>query len=141
MSKEIENNQGEPVLPLSERKIILFYRIAFVITLIAIVFLALASSSQLTFIPDFSDKIKHFIAFLVLTFLADKSFVEGRYIMVKVLGLFTFGLLIEWAQSFTSYRYTEWNDVVADVVGIGCYWVSIFIFNAQNKRLKKPPEA
>ncbi len=141
MSKEIENNQGEPILPLSERKITLFYRIAFVITLIAIVFLALASSSQLTFIPDFSDKIKHFIAFLVLTFLADKSFMEGQYVMVKVLGLFTFGLLIEWAQSFTSYRYTEWYDVVADVVGIGCYWVIIFIFNAQNKRLKKPPEA
>lgn len=127
-------------MSLSERKIILFYRIAFVITLIAIVFLALASSSQLTFIPDFSDKIKHFIAFLVLTFLADKSFMEGRFVVVKTLALLAFGLLIEWAQSYTSYRDAEWGDLIADLVGISSYWVFVAIVKFQKIRLGKRPE-
>ena len=36
----------------------------------------------------------------------------------SVFGLMLYGMLIEWLQGMTGYRYAEWGDVFAN--GLGC---------------------
>ena len=69
-----------------------------------------------------SDKIAHLIAFFVLIFLADYSYTPSSNKIAKTLWLLMFGLLIEIAQYYTSWRSAEWQDLLADLIGILLYW-------------------
>jgi VanZ family protein len=62
------------------------------------------------------DKSNHVLAFGVLAMLGCLAY-PGRIVPV-LSGSILYGGLIEVLQSFTSYRFAEWADVVADTIGV-----------------------
>lgn len=91
----------------------------------------------------FSDKIKHFIAYFILTVLLKFAlhFQEKYDISLKVCGLITlgiigfYGLLDEIHQYFIPGRYCEFYDWVANILGglIGVILVGLFIRKNQER--------
>lgn len=68
------------------------------------------------------DKLTHFTAFAALT-LWFLGAVHTRQTPHVLLALTCYGVLIEYLQSLTPYRYAEFADVLADVGGIGAGWL------------------
>lgn len=66
---------------------------------------------------DVWDKAQHALAFVLLGGLGLWAYAtsSGRI----VLGLLAYGALIEVVQSFTGWRYGDWQDWLADAVGVG----------------------
>lgn len=58
----------------------------------------------------------HALAFFVLGLLGLRAFPEPTWRVTT--GLLGYGALIEVLQGMTSYRTAEWNDLLADGVGI-----------------------
>ena len=67
------------------------------------------------------DKVNHIGAFLVLSLLADYSYLARSALVLKGIVLLGFGLLIEGLQYWVGYRYFEIADLVADGGGILLY--------------------
>lgn len=67
------------------------------------------------------DKANHLLAFAVLAWLGCQAF--PRRTAAALLGLLAYGALIEVLQSFTPYRFAEWNDVWADGMGLLAGWL------------------
>lgn len=65
------------------------------------------------------DKANHSIAFAALTFTACLAFPKPwRSVWIVVLGMLAFGAAIEVVQAFVPGRSCEWQDLLADGVGI-----------------------
>ena len=64
------------------------------------------------------DKVIHASAFFVLSFLLNRSSSSIKKRIRNVSALLLFGIFIEIAQSFTTYRTPSLYDVIADLVGI-----------------------
>lgn len=65
---------------------------------------------------DWWDKAQHALAFLVLGLLAFGSYpTSTRRLLI---GLLFYGAAIEFAQAITGWRYGDWQDWVADGVGL-----------------------
>lgn len=62
------------------------------------------------------DKSNHSLAFACLMILAGKAYPVRNVLTFP--GLILYGGLIEVSQSLTSYRYAEWGDIFADVLGL-----------------------
>jgi VanZ family protein len=92
---------------------------------LAINILALSPAPYLPEIFNWWDKAQHAIAFAVLAVLAVLAYPEGskRRIAFLLIGQ---GVLIEVLQYFSGYRYGDWQDAVADGVGVlvGMFGVS-----------------
>ncbi len=102
--------------------------------LIAIVYsivLAIASlikidfGSLISLAPSFTDKIYHFIAYSLFTWLWFNVFFykqnqsKNKAFFIVALLAFTFGMVIEVLQSeITSTRVFELNDILANVLGV-----------------------
>jgi len=85
-------------------------------------FLALLPAPQSELLFPFIDKVVHFLSFLILIFLFDKSF--KKPITLKTLGLlFCYGIFIELVQSLTITRSPETLDLLADALGLLVYFV------------------
>jgi VanZ family protein len=83
-------------------------------TLLAVLILSLLPA--VTELPGTGwDKTNHLFAFALLFILGRKSYPWPDRLF---LGLILFGGLIEVLQSFTTYRYAEWADLLADVLGL-----------------------
>jgi VanZ family protein len=84
---------------------------------LAINILALSPAPYLPEIFNWWDKAQHAIAFAVLAVLAVLAYPEGskRRIAFLLIGQ---GVLIEVLQYFSGYRYGDWQDAVADGVGV-----------------------
>jgi glycopeptide antibiotics resistance protein len=96
-------------------------RIAFAISIAIILWLALSTNQPSPLgIFDF-DKANHVLAFLALSFLLDYAWLDADGFFKKALPLAGFGLLIEGLQYAVGYRFFEFNDLVADVMGIALY--------------------
>ena len=104
-------------LEISHKRWIKGFRTVFVITLIAVSYLAL-TPIEIQQLEGSWDKSKHLAAFITLAFLLDFS-ASGN--SIKWLGLAGYGMLIEVAQWFTEYRYFELSDILADCIGIAIY--------------------
>ena len=92
---------------------------------ILFVFLAAAVTPTLWFWPDISqtrfpllDKWLHILSFLFLSLWFSGQYKRSSYWRL-VVGLTTFGVLIELCQRMISYRTAEWMDLLADLFGIG----------------------
>jgi VanZ family protein len=70
------------------------------------------------------DKAKHVAAFAVLATLTDFSFPRRGFDFRKVSALLAYGVFIEVVQYFLPYRSAEVLDVVADSIGLLCYWLA-----------------
>jgi len=62
------------------------------------------------------DKSNHALAFAVLAFLGNRAWPKQP--VPVLLGLLAYGGLIEVLQSFTPDRFAEWEDLLADAVGL-----------------------
>ena len=98
-----------------------FWRAAWCVAMVCVTVLALLPTDYLQ-LPVFSwwDKAQHALAFMGLTGLCLQAW-PGRPWRV-VLGMVAYGGLIELAQWATGWRFGEWADLAADVVGIGLAW-------------------
>jgi VanZ family protein len=67
---------------------------------------------------NFWDKAQHATAFAVLTGLGQVAWPRRPQRALLILGLICFGGAIEIAQHMTSWRFGEWTDWAADLVGI-----------------------
>ncbi len=65
---------------------------------------------------DWWDKAQHALAFLLLCGLGLLAY-SSRATQIG-LGLLAYGVLIELAQAATGWRYGDWQDWVADAVGV-----------------------
>ena len=89
--------------------------LAFFTCLVSVMILALMKNPSALLSTGW-DKGNHVIAFLVLTCLGRLSFPAQRGLLL--LGLLGYGVLIENLQRLTGYRFGEYQDLAADVVGI-----------------------
>ena len=110
-------------------------KIAFVLMLVLVMVLSLAPVSQ----PDFSpnDKVNHFIAYGALSLVGLFAF---RQAIITLVGLFCYGILIEFLQGMTEYRFASAADVVANSLGlaIGAGVFSLcYVMFLQHSRLFK----
>jgi VanZ family protein len=82
------------------------------------------TQQEFAIIDDTSDKVKHILAFYVLSFLADYSTPRVRFNLSKGLAVLGYGLLIEVIQYFLPYREFSLFDLAADGIGIAAYVLS-----------------
>jgi VanZ family protein len=66
------------------------------------------------------DKLQHFGAYLVLSFLPVIGFRDRRRGLMAGLSMFLLGILMEAGQHFSPGRAVELGDVVANGVGVSC---------------------
>lgn len=89
--------------------------LAFVACLLSVLTLALARNPWLALDTGW-DKANHVLAFAVLTFLGRMAFPARRLLLLS--GLLAYGVLIENLQLMSGYRFGEYQDLAADVVGM-----------------------
>jgi VanZ family protein len=96
---------------------VVVYRLAFWILLIAVAILSMVSTSA-TQLFDWQDKLHHICAYGALFLLLTRAYGQTYGIWVLAVGLTLFGLGMEVAQSFTTYRQADLWDLVANMGGI-----------------------
>jgi len=104
------------------RKETFYFRLALSVALALTFALSMTDSPALNN-WSVNDKIMHATGFLLLTWLCDFSFGHLTQRLWKSIAMLSFGLLIEFSQSFTRTRYPELLDAVADLAGISVYWL------------------
>jgi VanZ family protein len=67
-----------------------------------------------------NDKVQHFGAYLVLSFLPVIGFRDRRRGLMAGLSMFLLGILMEAGQHFSPGRAVELGDVVANGAGVSC---------------------
>ena len=99
---------------------ILALRGTFFISLILIFYLSLVPASELEYFNSLSfigDKISHIVIFLYISLLGMFCNFKIKYFVLMVI-IFSFGLTIEIIHYFHPYRYFEWEDLLANFLGI-----------------------
>jgi len=96
------------------------FRSLLMICLTAISWLALTSEPLPTGLQRW-DKLNHWVAFVILAFLADYSFPRVQRNWIKWICLATYGLGLEVIQLLSGFRYFETFDLLANIAGISCY--------------------
>ncbi|HAG96549.1 MAG: hypothetical protein CMK83_18840 [Pseudomonadales bacterium] len=110
-------------IPLQSHQITWFFRLALLLNLLAISWLAF-SARPLMIMPDMlSDKIHHFIAFFVLAYCLDAGFPKRRFLVYKLVPLLFYGIAIELIQSRIPNRDVSGLDLLADALAIVSYWL------------------
>ena len=71
------------------------------------------------------DKVEHFEAFYVLSFLLDFSFPLKPFNLWKIIVLLAYGAGIELFQLTVIFRDCSLLDFMADVLGMIVYWLSL----------------
>lgn len=108
-------------LPISQSQLVWLFRVALLLNIAAITFLALTSVSikpaQLS-----SDKVNHCFAFFVLAFCIDNAFPRLRFLLVKLWPLLAYGIGIEIVQRLVAREFSL-LDFGADMLGILLYWL------------------
>ena len=92
-------------------------KLAFWICFIAINALALSPAPFLPPVFDWWDKLQHAIAFGTLAVLAVLAYPKASRLRIALL-LIGQGVLIELLQYYGGYRFGDWQDAVADGVGV-----------------------
>ena len=91
------------------------WRLVFWFCIVAVLLLALMPPAPLMPTTGW-DKSNHVLAFCVLAILGRRAY--PLHIAAVLLGLLFYGGLIEVLQAFTPYRFAEWQDLIADGIGI-----------------------
>ncbi|MTW20347.1 VanZ family protein [Allochromatium palmeri] len=95
------------------------YRIALVICLLAVLYLALTPVELVSGLGY--DKANHLLAFLVMAWLADGGWPGGERAWKRWGWLLCYALFIESLQYELPYRESSWFDVLADLLGLALY--------------------
>nr|WP_281362629.1 VanZ family protein [Marinifaba aquimaris] len=78
------------------------------------------------------DKILHFLIFFGLSYIAHRAF--SHPIWMKVAHLTAYGAFVEIAQSFRPNRQASFADLVADFVGIICFFACWHFYQKHKNR-------
>ncbi|HEY7557733.1 MAG TPA: VanZ family protein [Candidatus Binatia bacterium] len=103
---------------------IITFRLILVAALMVITHLA-TTPQQYPVFKHIFDKANHILAFYFLALLMDFSFPKTNLGISKVMGLLTYGILIEVVQGFIPNRMPSLLDLVADGIGIASYRLSM----------------
>jgi VanZ family protein len=104
--------------------------------LLIALWLALVPADQLPSSVSFWDKAEHAAGFAALGFLGLMAF--PKHIGVLLLSLVLLGAGIEVAQWLTGWRQGDWQDWVADCVGLvmgGAFWYSVTILRIRTPQV------
>jgi VanZ family protein len=84
------------------------------VMLVAVAFVSLIP------VPDtgVNDKLSHLLTYFVLAGWFALLARNRISLCWTVVALIAYGMIIEWLQGKTGYRYAEWGDVIAN--GVGC---------------------
>lgn len=104
------------------RSSIVAFRASLSVTLATVMYLATTPHSY-PVVESVNDKVSHLLAFGALGFFGDFSFPNERFGLKKFLWLLSYGLLIEFIQSFLPYRSASVLDLIADCFGLAIYWM------------------
>ena len=99
-------------------------RFGLVLALIVITTLALMPVSTMP-MSDWNDKLQHFLALFVLSYLLDASLPHTPFSWRKGMLLLGYGVLLECLQGLTAYRVVSFADALADLSGILGYAVTV----------------
>ena len=89
---------------------------------VALVVLVLALMPPVPYMPTTVwDKANHLLAFAVLAWLGCHAYPQRLASVLS--GLLVCGALIEILQSFTTFRSTDWHDLLADGLGLLLGWL------------------
>lgn len=95
----------------------LMLKTAFWMAVLMVGALSLAPAEQLPVqVFDIWDKAQHASGFVLLTLLGGTAYRSQR--MLVLIGMLTYGALIEVAQSATGWRHGDLQDLLADAVGV-----------------------
>ncbi len=75
-----------------------------------------------------NDKMEHFIAFFLLSFLLNRASSTMAHRIRNVMALLAFGIIIECIQYFIPNRSTSFYDVLADFIGIMMFQFSFSVY-------------
>ncbi|HHH51134.1 MAG TPA: VanZ family protein [Campylobacterales bacterium] len=105
-----------------------YYKVLFFITAFVVFVLAIVPDDQIKLTVDNADKIKHFTAFFVLSFLLNRASSTIVHRLRNMGALLLFGISIEIVQLFLPARESSIEDVIADSVGILVFQLLLSIF-------------
>ena len=100
-------------MPSSVRQLL---RFVFVVSLLAVFWLALLPAPDVVKLVSWQDKIEHAVLFAGLALLALAAWPQQP--LAIALGLLVYGAAMEVAQSFTTHRFGDPWDWLADAVGL-----------------------
>lgn len=102
-----------------------FRRLWIAAILVVAAIIVVSSLSPLAVLPDETgtDKLGHYLAYLVLAMLAS-GIVAPRRLPVAMLRCFLLGVALEAAQAvMTDHRVAEWADLLANAAGVATAWL------------------
>ena len=106
----------------------LLIRTAFWSACLAVAVLSLLPAEQLPAVAfNWWDKAQHALGFALLGVLGLLGY-QQRQLRV-VWGLLVYGALIELAQAATGWRYGDWQDWLADALGVVSAWVLLSLWS------------
>jgi VanZ family protein len=94
-------------------------RAAFSVGLVLVTVLSLMPATGLPS-TDISDKIEHFLGYFALAAAGAAGFHGPRDRLVMILGLITFGILMEFGQMVSPGRDPSIGDAIANALGVLC---------------------
>lgn len=92
------------------------FALLFILALVVAIVLAVRPAPEMLPKINHFDKIQHVVAFMLISLLGFAAW-PRRPLMV-VLVMLIYGLAMEVAQSFTAYRQGDYQDWIADAVGV-----------------------
>jgi len=70
-----------------------------------------------------SDKLVHLLAYSILMLWFGCIYLSGRKYLILGLVLILIGILLEFLQGMTSYRYFEYKDMIVNGLGVFLGWL------------------
>ena len=105
-----------------------YYKVLFFITSFIVFLFAVVPDDNVHLNINNADKIKHFTAFFVLSFLLNRASSTIKHRLRNMGALLLFGIFIEIVQLFFPMRESSIEDIIADSVGILIFQLSLSIF-------------
>ena len=94
-----------------------FARLLFWVMCVTVLAGALVPQADIPQVFALADKVAHTVAFAALAFVGLRAY--PRHALIICVLLIALGGLIEVAQGYTSTRSREWEDFLADILGVG----------------------
>lgn len=115
------------------------YKVAFFIVVLLLMLTPVLPEELKAFFTflELTDKMEHFIAFFLLSFLLNRASSTITHRLRNVVALSTFGLFIEMMQHFIPNRSTSLYDLLADMAGIFTFQVLFSIYLIIMKKINK----
>ncbi len=116
-----------------------FFKTTFLLTTVAVFYLAVTANAPSLFDGNYEDKFNHLTAFFTLSLLLNRSSSQYDARIHNVTALLLFGIFIELVQYFIPYRDASALDVVADLTGILLFQTLLNTYRFTRARLMPLP--